>query len=346
MSLFIGVDVGGTKVLAAAVTSTGRITRTARRSTPDRQSDPVVVEQALTEAVREVAGGKQIDGVGIAAAGFVDAAGERIMFAPHLPYRGEEVRARLMERWGCPVVLDNDANCTARAEVTHGAARGAEDARRGHARHRHRRGGRPRRTGPPRPQRDGGRVRAHAGGARAARAASAVATAAGSSTPAATPSPGSPGRASVWRPRILEGLCGGDPDVLKGPMVTTAAEAGDRVALEAFASVGDWLGVGVANLVAAFDPEVVVIGGGVSAAGDLLLEPARVALGRSLVGAGHRVVPPMLRATLGPEAGAVGGSLLIRTMVKGTARRSRASRIGGTTARAQRRAARGTARRR
>ena len=52
-----------------------------------------------------------------------------------------------------------------------------------------------------------------------------------------------------------------------------------------------WLGVGVANLVAAFDPPLVVIGGGVSAAGDLLLEPARVALAKSLVGAGFRDLP-------------------------------------------------------
>ena len=58
----------------------------------------------------------------------------------------------------------------------------------------------------------------------------------------------------------------------------------------AFASVGDWLGVGVANLVAALDPEIVVIGGGVSAAGDRLLDPARAALRRTLVGAEHRKV--------------------------------------------------------
>ena len=71
-------------------------------------------------------------------------------------------------------------------------------------------------------------------------------------------------------------------------MVTEAAEEGDLVARQAFASVGDWLGVGTANLVAALDPEVVVIGGGVSAAGDRLLEPARAALRRTLVGAAHR----------------------------------------------------------
>ncbi len=76
--------------------------------------------------------------------------------------------------------------------------------------------------------------------------------------------------------------------------------------------MGDWLGVGLANLVAAFDPDCVVVGGGVSAAGDRLLDPARSALTRSLVGADHRVVPPVLRAMLGPEAGVVGAADLAR----------------------------------
>ena len=74
-------------------------------------------------------------------------------------------------------------------------------------------------------------------------------------------------------------------------MVTEAASQGDPVALAAFAEVGDWLGVGLANLVAALDPALLVVGGGVSAAGRLLLDPARAALARSLVGAADRVVP-------------------------------------------------------
>jgi glucokinase len=94
-------------------------------------------------------------------------------------------------------------------------------------------------------------------------------------------------------------------------MVTEAAEEGDLVARQAFASVGDWLGVGTANLVAALDPEVVVIGGGVSAAGDRLLEPARAALRRSLVGAAHRRIPDLVAARLGPEAGMIGAALLV-----------------------------------
>ena len=69
--------------------------------------------------------------------------------------------------------------------------------------------------------------------------------------------------------------------------------------------------IGVANLVAALDPEVVVIGGGVSAAGDRLLEPARDALRRTLVGADHRRIPGLVAAELGPRAGMIGAALLV-----------------------------------
>ena len=337
MPLFIGVDVGGTKVLAAAVSSSGRLVRTARRSTPGRTVEATAVEDALTEAVQDVARGRRVDGVGIAAAGFVDAAGERVMFAPHLPFRGEEVRARLMERWATTVVLDNDANCTARAECAYGAARGTRDGIVvtlgtgiggavviGGRVHRGSNGmagefGHMQVVPDGLPCECGGRGcwEQYSSGNALARAA----------------------RARLGDSAMLQGLCEGDAEQLTGPMVTAAAEAGDPVALAAFASVGEWLGVGLANLVAAFDPEVVVVGGGVSAAGDLLLDPARTALGGSLVGVGHRVVPPVVRASLGPEAGAVGAADLARTMVRGEGRWVRS---GGTRGRARRRAARGT----
>ncbi|MFL6003498.1 MAG: ROK family protein, partial [Nocardioides sp.] len=113
-------------------------------------------------------------------------------------------------------------------------------------------------------------------------------------------------------PSVLAEACLGDPDRLTGPMVSDAAEAGDLVARQAFGSVGHWLGVGLANLVAALDPNRIVVGGGVSAAGDRLLEPARMSLERSLVAAGHRAVPPVLAARLGPEAGVIGAAELAR----------------------------------
>ncbi|HTW15281.1 MAG TPA: ROK family protein [Nocardioides sp.] len=336
MALFIGVDVGGTKVMASAVDARGRVLRTAHRSTPGRLVDPVVVEDALTEAVQEVAGRRAIDGVGLAAAGFVDGAGERVMFAPHLPWRGEQVRARLMERWGTTVVLDNDANCAARAEVAFGAARGATDAivvTLG--------------TG------IGGAVVLNG---RVHRGSNGMAGEFGHMQVVPDGQACECGGTGCWEqycsgnalarharaqlgrvPTLLDDLCDGDPARLVGPMVTQGADQGDRVALEAFASVGDWLGVGVANLVAAFDPDVVVIAGGVSAAGEHLLAPARAALARSLVGTGHRVVPPLLRATLGPEAGVVGAADKARSAVRSGGRRARAlrrtTRVGGRAAR-------------
>ena len=247
-----------------------------------------MVEDALTDAVNDVAGKRRVDGVGIAAAGFVDAAGERVMFAPHLPWRGEEVRARLMRALEHPVVLDNDANCAARAEVPYGAARGATDAvvvtlgtgiggavvldGRVHRGYNGMAGefghmqvvpdGRECECG-----RRGCWEQYSSGNALVRYARARLDAAADASWPSSATA---------------------TPTRSTGPMVTSAAQEGDPLALEGFAVVGDWLGVGVANLVAAFDPDVVVIGGGVSAAGDLLLGPAREALGRSLVGAGHR----------------------------------------------------------
>lgn len=311
MSLYIGVDIGGTKVLAGEVLPDGTVARTARRSTPGRLVDVALVEDALTEAVQEVAGGRRIDGVGLAAAGFVDAAGERVMFAPHLPWRMDPTRARLEDRWGVPVALDNDANCAARAEFALGRARGFTDvvmitlgtgiggslilARtllRGH-------NGMAGEFGHMQVVPDGrdcecggtGCWEQYCSGNALVRFA----------------------RSHLDRPTLLTELCGGDPGALTGPMVTEAARRGDAVALEGFATVGRWLGVGVANLVAAFDPELVVVGGGVSAAGDLLLGPAREALAASLVGAGHREIPPLQQARFGPEAGIIGAADLART---------------------------------
>ncbi|WP_127480371.1 ROK family protein [Nocardioides pantholopis] len=310
-ALHIGVDVGGTKVLAAEVDADGTVRRTARRSTPGRRVEVALVEQALTDAVLEVADGRPVAGVGLAAAGFVDAAGERVMFAPHLPWAGEPVRARLEELWGHPVALDNDANCAARAELRFGVARAATDAlvvTMG--------------TG------IGGAV--VLGGAMH-RGRNGMAGEFGHMQVVPDGQPCECGRRGCWEqyasgnalvrharahlgsgPGVLRDLCGGDPDRVVGPMVSRAAEAGDPVALAAFASVGHWLGVGVANLVAAFDPELVVVGGGVSAAGELLLGPAREALGSSLVGAAQREVPRLVRARFGPEAGVVGAADLSR----------------------------------
>jgi len=311
--MIVGVDIGGTKVLAGEVTADGQVGRTARRQTPGRRVPAPLVETALTEAVLEVAAGERLEAVGLAAAGFVDVTRTRVLFAPHLPWRGDDVVARLSAAWGVPVVMDNDANCSAVAETAYGAARSASSMvliTLG--------------TG------IGGAVVLDG---RLWRGSGGMAGEFGHQQVVPGGRECQCGRSGCWeqycsgsallreaRARLaaspaLGAACGGDPDALTGAMVTEAAGLGDAVALAAFAEVGDWLGVGLANQVAALDPALLVVGGGVSAAGHLLLDPARAALARSLVGAEDRVVPPVVAAALGPEAGLVGAGVLARELV-------------------------------
>jgi len=106
-----------------------------------------------------------------------------------------------------------------------------------------------------------------------------------------------------------------DPARLTGPLVTEVARTGDRAATELLAQVGDWLGVGLAGLCAGFDPELVIVGGGLSDAGDLLLEPARRALARTLTGRGFRPEPPVVKTELGTDAGFIGAAELARSLL-------------------------------
>ena len=309
--LVVGVDVGGTKVLAGVVGADGAVSHLTRGLTPGRVAAPEAVEETVAACVRRAAGDRTPDAVGIAAAGFVDVTGARVVFAPHLPWRGEDVRARLAARVAAPVLLDNDATCAAHAEASYGAGR------------------------------DVGSfvlvtLGTGIGGAlvwdgRVWRGAHGMAGEFGHAQVVPDGAPCECGRRGCWEqycsgnalvrdarsrlwaePTVLIELCGGDPDKLTGPMVSAAAADGDLVARRAFTHVGEWLGVGLANLVAAFDPALVVVGGGLSEVGDRLLDPARDVLAGSLVGAGHRDVPPVVRAALGPEAGLVGAAALAR----------------------------------
>jgi glucokinase len=106
-----------------------------------------------------------------------------------------------------------------------------------------------------------------------------------------------------------------EPDRLTGEDVARAAAEGDPLALELVTEVGVWLGQGIADLAAVLDPEVVVIGGGVSKLGELVLGPARGRLARALPGRGFRPGPRVVAAELGPQAGMVGAADLVRRAV-------------------------------
>lgn len=298
--MYVGVDIGGTKVLAVLLSAAGDVVGTAQVPMPGRTASEAEVEDALVAAATAVAGGAPITGLGVAAAGFVDGSGERVRFAPHLPWRDAPVRRRIADRVGVPVVLDNDANCAAYAEIVAGVARGVGSGLLI-------------------------TVGTGIGGAvlqdgAVVRGANGMAGEFGHVQVVPDGLACECGLHGCWEQycsgraleRVMRVTLGSHLD---GPAVAAAARAGDRVAREAFASIGTWLGVGIASLISAFDPEIVVVGGGVSAVGDLLLEPARRGLLDSLPAVGHRVVPPLVPASFGPEAGAAGAAFLARDTV-------------------------------
>ncbi|MCR1781665.1 ROK family protein [Nocardioides carbamazepini] len=294
---YVGVDVGGTKVLAVRVSATGVLEATATRPMPGVSAGPEAVEETVALAARDVYGATAPVALGVSAAGLVDAAGERFLFGAHLPWRDAPVRRAIADRTGLSVVLENDANCAAYAELASGAARGVRSALLI-------------------------TIGTGIGGAvvldgRVIRGAHGLAGEFGHMQAVPDGLACECGLRGCWEQycsgraleRVTRVALGRHLD---GPEVTALALAGDQVALHSFASIGTWLGVGTAALVSAFDPELVVVGGGVSAVGDLLLGPARRALAGSLQGTAYRSVPDVVPALLGPEAGAIGAALLAR----------------------------------
>ena len=313
----IGIDIGGTKVSGGVVDAHGRVLARARRDTPHRSSEPAVVEDTIVAVVDELLDaheGAEPDAVGIGAAGFVSADRATVVFAPHLSWRNEPLRDRISDRIGRRVSVNNDANAALWAEHRFGAAYGHDEvvmitlgtgigggllvAGR-LARGRYGLAG------------EYGHTQVVRGGLRCEcgnrgcweqySSGNALVREARSMIAARSP------LVSELAARVK-----GDPAGLTGPMITEAAREGDRTARELLAEVGDWLGRGIANLAAALDPELFVIGGGVSAAGELLLAPARERLATQLTGRGYRPVAPIVGARLGPDAGMIGAADLAR----------------------------------
>jgi glucokinase len=99
-------------------------------------------------------------------------------------------------------------------------------------------------------------------------------------------------------------------DSISGDDVTAAADAGDEVARGLVAQVGSEFGRGLGSLIAIFDPALIVVGGGLGSVGESLLGPARRVAAEGLHGGNHRLLPPILVAGLGPDAGAIGAAAM------------------------------------
>lgn len=311
----IGVDIGGTKIAAGVVDEDGRIVARARRRTA--AADPAEIDEAVADLFLELSTGYEVGALGIAAAGFVGSDRRTVRFAPNVAWREYPLRDRVVERIGradLAVVVENDANAAGWAEFRFGVGRDVGDmllltvgTGLGGAivvEDRLVRGawGVASEVGHMRVVPDGhlcgcgqrGCWEQYASGSALVREARAVAAS-------------QPARAV----RLLE-LAGGDPAAITGPMVTAAAHEGDALATALLAEVGRWVGAGSATVAALLDPELVVIGGGVADAGDLLLEPAHAAFLAHLSGRGFRPEARFALASAGNDAGIVGAADLAR----------------------------------
>ncbi|MEG3615321.1 ROK family glucokinase [Isoptericola haloaureus] len=310
----IGVDIGGTKIAVGVVDEAGRILAKVRRDTA--ADDVASIDRAIADACTELAREHEVGAIGLAAAGFVSPDRSSVLFAPNIAWREYPLAQRVGDLLDVdvPVVVENDANAAGWAEFRFGAAHDATDmimltvgtglggavvvdrelvrgkwgvaAEVGHMR-----------VVP------GGHYcgcghegcwEQYASGSALVRDARQAAVA-------------NPDAAR----RLVE-LAGGDREDIQGPHVTQAAQEGDPLAIELLATLGRWIGEGAASVAALLDPELFVIGGGVGAAGDLLLLPVRKAYEAQLSALGHRPVAQIELAKHGNEAGIVGAADLAR----------------------------------
>jgi glucokinase len=314
MSLTIGIDVGGTKVLGGVVDEAGKVLTTARKDTP-RQGGSALT-QTIADVAKELLQQHSVASVGVSAAGFVSSDRKTMLATPNIAdWNGVDLDNQLTKLIGLPVVIENDANAAAWGEAKFGAGKNQDHmmmltvgtgigggivvngalyrgafgiaAEFGHMRvvpegHICGCGAR-------------GCFEQYASGNALLRHAREAINAS---------------------PEIARNLLSrGDGTVagLTGQAITDAARDGDPVALAAFNTTGQWLGAGIASLAVLLDPACVVIGGGVIDAGEILLKPTRESLERNMPFAGKHPYPQIIAAQLGNEAGLVGVADLARS---------------------------------
>jgi glucokinase len=292
-SRVIGVDVGGTKILAAVVSRDGSLGPRLERPSDHPSQDALLEElDSLVEELQRAEPDVAALGLGIPSR--IDQRAGRALKSVNIPLEGVDLRDRMLERHGLPVGLDNDANAAAIAEWQAGAARGARDVvmlTLG--------------TGV-----GGGLIldgKPYRG-----------ATGSGAELGHIVLEPGGPPcgcggfghlesfAAGPAADRVARTLYGDGADAHE---LVRRGRAGEPEALEALAGIGGYLGAAIASFVNIFEPEVVVVGGGFGAAGELLLGPAREVVAVDGLEPARDTVR-IVEAELGVEAGVIGAGMV------------------------------------
>ena len=308
---YIGIDVGGTKV-AVAVLEGGELSHRGIQPTELGEADALVDEIcSLVDSVRT----ESVRAVGIGVPSVVDFDAGRIRASVNIPLADLPLRDPLEERIGLPVFIDNDANVAALAEAcsggeievenlvmfTVGTGVGGGIVVNG------------------RPYRGASGAAAELGHIMIGAELTAGAPEAGRFPQRGSLESLAAGRAldrlardaAEQHPDSALGRLGAGGEKVDGHDVVVAAQDGDEVAVGLLRILGERLGIGIANVINSFDPDVVAIGGGVSTAGELLLEPARrAAEAYVLPGVGTKTEIRLSR--YGPTAGVLGAAILAK----------------------------------
>jgi glucokinase len=303
----IGVDVGGTKIAAGVVSPEGEILSETRY--PSHGSSERLMS-SIMKAVEEVRQGHEVGGVCIAVPGLILARENRVIFSPNLhAIEGIDLKKALEDEIGLPVTVENDGNAAAWGEFRFGAGsdvdhlvfltlgtgvgggvitegvllRGAQGA-----------GG------------ELGHVTIHATGPRCTCGNRGCLEALASGTALRRRAV----EAAVEKPGSALGRIASEREI-RGEDVTELAQGGDGMAVALLHEAGVWLGIGIAGFVNTFNPEVVAVGGGVMAAGDLILDAARHET-HLRARSPSRDLAQIKEATLGAKSGLLGAAALAR----------------------------------
>ena len=315
--LAIGIDIGGTKIAGALVDEAGKVVRELKVMSPVQDSTAMIL--AIVDLIKELAKGEKVVSAGVAAAGFLSADREVLYYAPNIAtWRDIPLRKLIADQVDIPVLLENDANAAGWAEFQFGAAREVNSmimltigtgvggavinagslmqggfgiaGELGHV------------LVEPNGKKCGcglkGCLESYASGTALLKAAIALAD---SSNPLGE------------RLRELKG----PNEKLTGELVYQAIKEGDAGAISLLDTVANYLGLAIGScFVPVLDPEIAVIGGGVSAVGERLISSIKEATLAHLPAGGFRPEIQVVSAHFLNQAGIIGAADLARQHFK------------------------------
>jgi len=308
--LTIGIDIGGTKISAGVVDSSGNLIDSSKCSTPAEGGKELI--SSVVNLVKELNKKHEIKGIGISIAALISSDYGTIVGAPNIANLSKlNFANEIKEEFKLPIIIENDANSAMWAEFKFGSAKGLNPvmffiigtgvggglvidgklfkgangigAEFGHM------------CVVPNGLLCGcgakGCIEQYASGGALIRYAN---------------------EALLANPDKSEEVLSFGEGKLSGTALTKAAKAGNELALAAFSKQADWLGLACASYSLIIDPQAIIIGGGVVDAGELFLTPVRAAMRKYMPFAESHVPPKIIAAKFGNDAGLIGAADLVR----------------------------------